>query len=866
MTKPRPSLPEYSSPEVSGFHPAFEYAINEALASKDNSGIRAKHHYQSGTSQIDFVLLDSSQQVVLPIEIKRTRSDVRGIGRRQARDYWSNLGSVGKGPYYCVSNLEIVELFKFDSSRQTTSAQLLELPSGNIDLLTKANEDDFYSKLVACLTEVLDIVQNRQTPVFAVGMRVFQDAVRSALKDQTRWHKLFVPTCYEYIRGAATVIENLQRKWRRASYYQSQPSRLIEIGGSIDFQHVFCEPSPDPNDSGAFNEAVLKAAFESGKALGRGDDIAKLVNEILEPKAQGNVETDADLAQLLGIVAKAALGRDLLECEEIFDPACGSGSLLVAMPITAFPRLSPAQIRANEKEKLFSEALSLRLGLAFAHTISQTNAPHITISGIEVLKKECLQKVRIVVMNPPFISGVAETGLKLTLADRIQDVSGSPSRLDSGQIALEALFLELVWNLVEDGTVIATIFPTQHLYRLSPEVTKLRNFITDHFALTHLVIYPRKGLFGSVTKQTVVLVGVKGRPSEEASIIEIEQPLADINFVEFESELCSGNYQNISGASIYSIQRTKLREFAVRGWKALVGTGFATASFIESHMGDYPRLGDLPDSQLTRGKLGNHGNTKLTVFDSDRKSALYPSVVNLIPRGWLRPVLNTTEVMPRLLTKATAPKTSFQPPDEAYILDNSDYAVLQNIVNEYLLKVQQPKGPQPKKAKDISQVFEDLKSDQRSMGSGWVLVQRGSRTKGEIGLLEDDGVLVSTNVLMVKLSSVEERILLASWLLSVFGQMQLELFSVPQEGMRKLEIQNLKNVAYPDFGEIDEGVRKELTKHLEKEAAISFSGVIVARESDKLWAKVVNPSDAESCLDKAVSLLKSLVDERQGFG
>ena len=41
-------------------------------------------------------------------------------------------------------------------------------------------------------------------------------------------------------------------------------------------------------------------------------------------------------------------------------------------------------------------------------------------------------------------------------------------------------------------------------------------------------------------------------------------------------------------------------------------------------------------------------------------------------------------------------------------------------------------------------------------------------------MLECTGVLLSTNVLMARLPTISERKLLASWLLSVFGQIQFE--------------------------------------------------------------------------------------------
>ena len=90
--------------------------------------VEVRKQYSSPTGPIDLVLFNTiSKKVILPIEIKRTQSNVRSGGRRQARDYWQNLGRECETPFYCVSNLELTELFRFESTRPKTSAQHVKL-------------------------------------------------------------------------------------------------------------------------------------------------------------------------------------------------------------------------------------------------------------------------------------------------------------------------------------------------------------------------------------------------------------------------------------------------------------------------------------------------------------------------------------------------------------------------------------------------------------------------------------------------------------------------------------------------------------------------------------------------------------------
>ncbi len=867
---PRPNLPLHTDPENSHFHPVFKAAAEEALASKGLAGhISVESQYSSPTGPIDLVLFNNrTNKVLLPIEIKRSQSSVRGGGRRQARDYWQNLGAKCESLYYCVSNLELVELFRHDSSRPRTSAQLLVLANPIAGKLDVSPKNQFYDQLKATIEEILDIVFGSVAFKYGGGLTQFQTNLESRVNDPVGWHQLLMPVCFEYIRGAATQIAELQAQtnsWKSASAYKASPNRLIELGNSVDFSLVFNGPASIPNDPVAFAIAVIKEAYEAGKALGRGDDIAELVNELLAtPTAPGTVETDAELAQLLAIVARDALKRELLPEEEVFEPACGSGRLLTALPLTAFPSLGPSQVKANEIEKLFAEALSLRLGLAFGAVLSPTNAPAVTISGIESIAPSYLEKVRLVVMNPPYLSGVLSAGLKGVFANRIKMVSGSDSLFEAGQAALELLFLELVWHLVPTDTVIATVFPTQHLTRLSDEVVALRRFLTQNFALTHIVIYPRQGLFKGVIKQTVLLVGKKGAATLDPHVkmVEVQTNVGDIDLGALLVNLQMGSIQPTHGVVVRPILRSELYTSAPDGWRTVLGAGVRANVFVQTHMALYSKLESL-GANIRRGVLGNNGNTALTVFS--RTNPEHPSVVALIPQAWLHPVLNTTESMPRVLTTANAPEMSFIPPPSAYLSNTTENVTLKGIIDEYLRVHQHSIGTQARAVKTSDTIQSNLKSNQKDFGAGWVLVQRASRTKGEVCVQEQAGILLSTNVPMIRFPTRRERMLFASWMLSVFGQIQLELVGTDQEGMRKLELTPIKNVRFPDFSAIPINIENALLANLPTEPAHVFEA-IQQRPSDQLWAQVVAPASPVLCISQAFTLFQELVDERRGFG
>lgn len=863
----RPSLPTYSSPENTDFHPVFKYALESVLVSTGNTHLQIRAQYPSPTGPIDLVLFNTrTNKVVLPIEIKRTQSSVRGGGRRQARDYWSNLGAQNETNFYCVSNLELTELFRFDPHRPKTSAQQVKLTdpiAGRLDVA--ANAASFYESLQRCLTEVLALVLGVAQHQYVLGWPEFQSTIESVMHDVDAWHRMFVPVCFEYIRGAARHSENLRgltSAWRAADFYRPSPDRLLRLGRKVDFEHVFKEPAPLDNDNIGFSPASLVEAHAGGKELGLGDDIAELVSEILD-KQPGVVETDPELAQLLAVVARAALGRDLLPTEYVLDPGSGSGRLLTALSRVAFPALAPAQLKANEIEPLFAEALSLRLGLAFASVISPVNAPAVSISGVETLSKAYFDSVRLVVMNPPYISGVASAGIKPRFVQRIRELTGAEPLLGTGQAALELLFLELVWHLAAPGTVVAVVFPYQHLCRRSAPVLALRQFLLRQFGLSHIVLYPHTGLFQGVIKQTALLVGVKegNATSEHVQVIEVQKPVADLDMQALLRGLAASSPAPTHGVSVRRLERNSLLSSVDKGWGSALSDTQAEL-FVSKHMHGYLRLAGL-GKNVRRGTLGNSGNVKLTVLDTD--PARNPPFFRSIPAPWLRPVLNNTKGMPRMLTARSVQEQALLPPDEAYTDGSNENKILRKVIDEYLVWLPPSRGTQLKAVKDTDTVLKDLQRNQKQVGSGLVLVQRASRTQGQIALLEEEGFMLSSNVLMVRLPTAQQRELMASWLLSVFGQLQLELQAAPQEGMRKLEVGSLKRVLYPDFESIPSEKVKLLRACAQTDEAISFKSP-VRRPLDTIWAQVVAPDAADQCLETAFDLFERLVDGRRGLG
>jgi hypothetical protein len=124
------------------------------------------------------------------------------------------------------------------------------------------------------------------------------------------------------------------------------------------------------------------------------------------------------------------------------------------------------------------------------------------------------------------------------------------------------------------------------------------------------------------------------------------------------------------------------------------------------------------------------------------------------------------------------------------------------------------------------------------------------------------GIAISTNFLVVgEESSVVDKLLLASWLSSVFGQLQLEYYGVPQEGMRKIEKKAIEQVVAPDFSNIAPVQARRLRRAYYSSSPVD-SRAIQTREIDVMWAEVIAGADRQEILSKATQALQELVAYR----
>lgn len=860
------SLPQYEDDEVRVFHPICEKALNSALTNLGlENDYEVKHHETIGSLEADFVLIrKNTGKYVLFIEVKRKPAAVSSTRYRiQAQSYVQEAQSSVELPYYAITNLEVLDIFKYDSARSSVTQQIIEPSPVRVGDFSD-DPTKFFNNLVVTFEQMINIVINDQG-TYKELTGSFIPMLEESKVDRTRWHQSLVVAGYEYIRGVLRA-NNRRISWKTALTYKNRPNKLIENIKTINFNSLALPPIPITKDDELWNTAMLEDIEELGSKTMSGDELAELIHSIAISGREhdGLVPTDLELANILAILVRNVLNRDLLEDEVICDPAAGSGNL-VASSRSGFQNIKPKQIWANDNEPLFPELLSIRLGLMFPTVVSPNNSPKVTEKDITELEKNDFSNVKVVLMNPPYVSGVKDPETKRKVAARIYDVNGKMSHTNVGQVGIEAPFLELINSLVGNETVIGVVFPKQYLTTKGREASTFRRFLLDDFGLNTIFMYPREGIFQDVIKDTVVLIGCKNTKQEHVNIIRSEIPLANINLGKMKQGLnrfnVDSSLHNLSyGLNIREVSITELEDRIESGWRNLTILGENTEKWIKETLASKSKsLSSL--HELKRGRIGNAGASDLLFINTNNK--LWYKVQDYIPKTWLYPALRRVKDIDTLFIDSSNTEVRFlAPPDKAFETGTKEYDLLEKILDIYtdeqLITIANTK--QRKKLKTKEELRNIINRERKKVTSEFtILIPRNIRRFARVFITKEKSY-VSTNVIEVTGGTIEEKWITVSWLQSIFSQLQFEGMAKDQEGTRKLEEGSIGDLLIPNIELIGETEAKELI-NLAKNRN-EFLDLCNPRKFtvDEVWSKVINLS--EETLYGTLNLLEERVAER----
>jgi predicted RNA methylase len=861
------ALPQYWDDEVRGFHPYFEKYLNEVLTEMGlDKDLELIHHWTTKgfSGIIDFAICNrASKKVFLAIEVKKTPLDLKAIGRKQARGYLEDLGSFRGSDYYLATNLEFVELFRDTPERKLTIAQLLNLPTTYVGNLKKDKFEDFTENLKLSLKAVLSTVKANDGTNYASNISGLLHALETSLDDSDSWHQAQAYYGFDYIRGALSNTPRLKdvvSKWSNAGKYASDPDEMSKLASEINFDLIYKREI-----KGRFNDSevsqIAAGAFEAGSESDFAEDLSDIVNEIAYKvkRIPGAVDTSLSLASLLALHAQSEISETDSKMK-VLDPGCGTGGLLAAIK-RQIPTLRADQVIGIEKEEIFRSALSLKVGLIFGDDLSKNNHPNLSIAELESISPDALSDVGLVVMNPPFIRGIDCVQERLRISKLVKSLTGNESTLTKEQLGYECGFLELVTALVPEGTVIATVFPKNALLR--EDSSSVRKFFLEKFGLKQIITYPDEDLFGSVQKSTVLLIGKKNSKSAGVDVYSYKTQLSEVNFQQYSIGDKSGDESQIQ-VETANITSERLLESLSDGWKSIISTEEVSLTQIQEMIFSETVGEPLAEKyNLYRGTIGNKGasdllfNPKTSCLDSQ---ANIPSKWSGIPKSWIAPAAKNSDGITRRISQSEG--------ESGLVVSKKDIASapLVNLVDQYIATQLENEDGSPstaaqkKKTKTAEEIIGIIEIS-RPLKGPLVLIPRAQRVTAQISYSLEPNLLVSTNFFTFSCETESEVLMMSSWLLSIFGQIQFEFLGIDQEGMRKVEKNQIGKCLIPSDVTFDEQEIQALKDETNKAKPLNFRKIDI-RPVDILWAKKIAPESWEELLQVTQSVFQDLCHQR----
>jgi hypothetical protein len=191
---------------------------------------------------------------------------------------------------------------------------------------------------------------------------------------------------------------------------------------------------------------------------------------------------------------------------------------------------------------------------------------------------------------------------------------------------------------------------------------------------------------------------------------------------------------------------------------------------------------------------------------------------------------------------------------------------LVNLVESYIAAQLQAEaegpasGVQRKKSKSAQELFGIIEIS-RPLKGPLVLIPRAQRVTAQISYSVESKLLVSTNFFTFECEHDQDALIMSSWLLTIFGQVQLEFLGIDQEGMRKVEKNQIGKCLVPKGVTFDSQEIDALRSEMDKAKPLIFRK-IDKRDIDEIWAKKIAPNNWAEVLDRTHAVLQGLCDQR----
>jgi hypothetical protein len=559
----------YNSDEVTGFHPVVESAINNAIINCGyDSVMELVHHPSIPNSTIipDFAIkLKSSNRYIFVIEVKKTARDV--ISQRfqnQARSYVSDFSPYWEPnypKYFCLTNIE--ELILFADRQGPISTCILKGNPKSHTPFNPQNRDatqtciEFQSTIEQILPIIYNRIQpdweNNWQPIIDTFVQNYQSVSNSLqlskdLADEITLYEFFRLLAFAYLKDYYNQTNNSNQSFFRTfpldndnlqtfiTKLTNNYNRVLQL----DFNQVF---SNHPNSTDRifpenFSSSIIQYfkntihTLNSYSSQAVSDNpLPEYIFNLLTSKVydkntlhkKGKIMSDTELSILLSTVT--------IENENsiVIDPCSGDGALLdAAYDYLNILSLSSAvtkshnqllnQVNGIEIDPFLAQLSTFRLvSKNLSGVNNSTNANIITgnafanpmIAGYDVL-----------LMNPPFLRN-DNPDAPITTADKALMNNAITSSGQTNFVTLASqpnlyfYFVNYSWHYLNPQGRAGLILMAKFLNNEEGEY--LKQFILDK--VESVILYPRN--YFEDFKVTTVITVLSKQPSNQIKFLRI---------------------------------------------------------------------------------------------------------------------------------------------------------------------------------------------------------------------------------------------------------------------------------------------------------------------------------------------------------
>lgn len=559
----------YNSDEVTGFHPVVETAINNAIVNCGfDSVLELVHHPSIPNSTIipDFAIkLKSSNRYIFVIEVKKTARDVTSQRfQNQARSYVSDFlpyWEPNYPKYFCLTNIE--ELILFADRQGPISTCILKGNPKSHTPFNPQNRDATQTSLEfqASIEQILPIIYNRTQPDWENNWQPIIDtfvqnyqsvsnslALSKDLADEITLYEFFRLLAFAYLKDYYNQTNNPNQSFFRTfpldndnlqtfiTKLTNNYNRVLQL----DFNQVFSNHpnSTDrifPENFGVsiiqYFKSTIHALNSYGSQAVSDNQLPEYIFNLLTSNVydkdtlhkKGKIMSDTELSILLATITIEN------ENSSIIDPCSGDGALLdAAYDYLNILSLSNAiskshnqllnQINGIEIDPFLAQLATFRLVSKNLSSVNNsTNANIITgntftnpnNSGFDVL-----------LMNPPFLrndnpDAPITTADKTLMNNAITNSDQTNFVTQASQPNLYFYFVNYAWHYLNSQGKAGIILMAKFLN--NEEGYHLKQFILDK--VESIILYPRN--YFEDFKVTTVITVLSKQPSNQIKFLRI---------------------------------------------------------------------------------------------------------------------------------------------------------------------------------------------------------------------------------------------------------------------------------------------------------------------------------------------------------